>query len=195
MHIAQLTLVMLKATFAELGGDNYVYKYTQDFNTTGVVIDTVFNKESGAYGKKPAVIVSRGAVNSNQISAGDMGVQSIHTHNSMKTSLVQSSVEIKVLSKNSGEVDHLSNEVYNFLLMCRTVFPKMLGIHMANNPSMSPISPMEQDDHMYYCVASLPYQTQYMWRHLIPQNILNGIHLYINNEESFYTEYQEESST
>lgn len=185
MHVAQLTLVMLKATFAELGEDDYPFRYTQDFSTTGIVIDTQLNKSSEVYGIKPALIVNRGGVNAQQIAIGDKALQNQINNNSQLSSLTQSSVEVKIISKASSEVDFLSNEVFNFLLMSRSIFPKMLGLHTASPPSLSQIIPMEQDDTMFYCVATMPFSMQYKWVHLITQNILNNIGFYINDKYVF----------
>jgi hypothetical protein len=185
MHITQLSLVMLKATFAELGEEGFVFRFTQDFNTTGVVIDTTYNKESEIYGKKPAIIVNRGGVSSQQISTSDLAGQNINTSAALKTSLVTASLIIKILSKMQSEVDYLSNEVFNFLLMCRSVFPSLMGLHRVEHPTLSEISVTEQDDTMYYCVASLPYSMQYKWTHLVPQNILNSIGFYVNDQFIF----------
>lgn len=188
MHIMQLVLVMLKATFAEIGGVNFAFRYVNDFEQTGIIIDTEFNKESGAYGKKPALVVARGAVNSQQIAMGDRSSQSIPTQNSTKTSLVHSSVDVRILSKSSVEVDLLGNEVLNFLVSCRTLFPSMLGLHQVSNPTLTAISTLEQDDTMYYATATMSFLMQYKWRHLVPQNILNSLHLYINDELNYILE-------
>ena len=185
MHVAQLTLVLLKATFAELGDETYPFRYTQDFGTTGVVIDTQLNKHSEIYGLKPAIIVNRGPVNGQQIAVGDKALQNQVNNNSQLSALIQSSVDIKIISKVSSEVDFLSNEVFNFLLMSRKLFPQLLGLNVASPPSLSPIASMEQDDSMFYCVATMPFSMQYKWVHLVPQVILNNIGFYMNEKYVF----------
>jgi hypothetical protein len=183
MHVAQLALLMLKATFAELGGNDYQFKFTNDFNTTGILIDTQYNKDSYMYGRKPALIVNRGAISSQQFAIGDRAVHNLKTNNEVRSSLVNSGVEVKIISKASMEVEILSNEVFNFLLMCRRVFPNILGLHSADTPGLTPITPYEQDDSMYYCVGSLPFSMQYKWVHLVPQTILDNIGFY--NDDNY----------
>lgn len=186
MHIAQLTLVLLKATFANLGGDNYPFKYTKNVNTTGIVIDTSFNKNSKIFGIKPLLVVSREAVTGTQLSPNDIAYQSIKTLDSIETSMISSSVSVKILSKDVGEVDILSAQVFNFLFSCRNSFQALLGVHQAQTPTLSPIIPYEQDDKLFFCTATLPYIAQYKWTHTVPQNILEQIDLYTNDDPTVF---------
>lgn len=191
LHVTQLALALLKAAFAEMGGEDYAYRYQNDFDATGIVIDTVFNKDSGVYGKKPQLVVARGGISPQQVSLGDRADKSVKTTNEVQTSLIQSSLEIRVLSKSSLEVDILGNEVFNFLLMCRGLFPKMLGVHIANHPNLSAVSQTEQDDTLYVCTASLQYSMQYKWLVLPPQELLKGIDFYINDIFTFELNHPE----
>ena len=183
LHVYQLVMQLLRITLKTVSeSDDYPFIYTDDIATTGVILDTSFNKEAPTYGKKPLIIVSRGNVSTQPAVLGDRASGSLGTTLSSRTTLVQSSVQVKVISKRSGEADILSNVVYNFLLTCRTVLPALTSIHNIQAISMSPIAQLEEDDHMFYTQASIDYTMQYQWTWDIVPTLLEEIGFHINDK-------------
>jgi len=183
LHVYQLVMQLLKITFKHISEDEtFPFTYTDDPRTTGLSLDTTFSKESPNYGVRPLVIVSRGSISTQPVSLGDMAEASLGRTLQSKTTMVQSNVTIKTLSKKSGEVDLLSNIIYGFLVSCRTVLPALTSIHQIRGVDMSPVAPLEGDDHMFYTQASIGYVMQYHWTWDITPVLLSEIGLHINDE-------------
>ena len=184
-HVVELSIILLKSTFSSIGPDNYPFRYTANPNTTFLSIDTVYNKDGRILAGKPTIAVTRGPVNSNQISLGDRAQSSFPNTHNVKSGLVSSGVEYRISGRTFAEAELLGNEVYNFLLACRTVFPKLLGITHINGMSLSPTMQSKQDDNIYVCTANFSYTMQYKWYHIDPQQLIESIHFYFNDDEIF----------
>lgn len=185
LHVTNLVTVLLKATFATLGSPDYPFRYTDDIHTTGLMVDSVFNKDSEYWGKKPFVIVSGGDISNTVLATGDIGGIGKHTQNKSKTSMINSSVNFHIASKLNGEVDILRNEIFNFLTTCRTLLPQLTGLHNVNNTAVSPVGQFEQDGPTYFSNGLLAYTIQYKWSDTIPQNILKSVQLNENGVPVF----------
>ena len=179
LHVTDLVRLIIKETLASQDPTKFPFVFTDDYATSNVAIDSVFNKESEAYGKKPIIIISRGGQMGSPIVIGDLATMNIKTGNSRDTTMVRSSVEIKVLAKKPKEVDILSQHIFNTLVMSRTMLTGLLGVTMVDSVSMSQVSQLEQDDHMYFTAITMPYQMQYSWTNIIPQNVLASILIYV----------------
>lgn len=186
LHVYQLVLLLLKEMFRDLE-DGHPLKYSDDPSQSRIAFDTIFNKDSDVYGTKPLVVVSRGDINSSPTVLGDMGVQHPSTMNSYRMGIVGSSTIIKIICGNSGQVDLLSNEIFNALMTIRVFIPSLTSVSTVTGVSLSPIAPYEEEDHLYYCVATMQYVMQYKWTDIIPQNLLNQINLYLTHPPSEQT--------
>lgn len=184
-HVVHLSVALLKATFSNLGDEDYPFKYNSDFKQSGIAIDTVYNREAKLIGKKPTIAIARGAVNASQISTGDHALPDFPRPQSIKSNLITSSVDYRVSARTYSECDILSNEVYNFLITCRTVLPKMVGILHVNNVALSPPMQTEQDDQIYVCTASFSYVMQYRWVHIDTEKLISSIHIFLNDNEVY----------
>lgn len=174
LHVSQLLRVYLEQTFSSFP-DGHIFKFTRDLATTGIVFDTVFNKESKVYGTKPLILVSSDGYSYGNISQGDLASVHMQSMNARKTSLVNSATIIKVVGENYGTVDILANEVFNMLITARTILPRLTTIHQIIGISTAPINTFDEGDHKYYSQITLSYLLQYQWIHLIPENLLNSI--------------------
>jgi hypothetical protein len=185
LHVYQLVLEIIRETFRGLS-DDHIYKLTEDIETTGVLVDTTYNKDSEAFGRKPLIVVSRGGASTTPAFLGDTAVTDIRLGSAMKTSIVHSSVIVKVISDNLGQVDILANEIFNLLLTCRTVLPQHTSIQTITNISMSDITPFTQGVNQRLCTIMLSYSMQYRWTSIPPQLLLQGINqkLYTGLSES-----------
>lgn len=183
LHIAQLLMMYLKEAFKDYP-DGHPYQYTDNFNTTGILFDTVFNKEAHVYGGKPVILINRGSLNSNPAVIGDTASSDVALTQMKRTGLIRSSAEIKIISSLYGHADALSNEVYSMLLTARRLLPSISSIHVADALSMTQIQPFDDGDHEYYSQIQLGYTMQYKWGHIDPGEILNSIYLKLTaNEE------------
>lgn len=188
LHIADLTFLLIQETLRNPSDSDYPFKITDDFNTSTVMLDTVFNKDSGVFGKKPLIIVSRGPQSSSPIAVGDRAALQTRTWNKKESTVMRSSVEVRVISREPKEVDILSQHVFNMLMFMRVTLPGILGILMVEGVNMSQVAPLEHEDHLYECSASMPYQMQYIWRHEIPQQLLLSLKVLYNDMDSFISE-------
>ena len=183
-HVSQLVLLLLKYTFANQSDPDFPFRYTDNYETTQIIFDTVFNKESEVVGKRPIIIVSRGDVSSQQVSLKDLSYNGplLNSPTYKKHSLVRSSVQIKILAKHSSEVDILSNEILNFLITCRTILPNLTSILHIDSINVTPVALFEDDGHLFYCIAMLSYVMQYKWIQIDATEILKEIALYFNED-------------
>lgn len=187
LHVADLVFLLVRETLTNPGSANWPFKISDDFDDSRVALDTVYNKDSGVFGKKPIIIVSRGGQSTSPVANADLAALNTYTWNKKESTIISSSVEIKVVSREPKEVDILSQHMYNFCAMLRVVLPGILGVLVVNSVSMTPVMPIEHEDHMYNCDISMNYQMQYIWRHEIPQIILKSIKMVLNEEISFIT--------
>ena len=195
LHVSHLVLMLLKETFSNIPPEAepaYPWKYHENYDDTEILIDTVYNKDSQTHGK-PLLVVNRGPIQTAPIVLGD---RVLHNFTGKKhpladpkkhflkfqTTQVQSSVNIKVISKHSGEVDILSNTVLEFLVATRTLLTDFTPIQMGQSIQLSPISKFEQDDSMFYCQADLQYTLQYKWKTFIQTNLLKSISIFLGTE-------------
>lgn len=184
LHISQLIYQILKFTFKNTP-DDYPFKWSEDNNLTGIIFDTVFNKEAGNYGKKPLIVCSCGPITSAPVVIGDKAYESIETGNSFKTTVVNSSTVIKIVSRSYAEVEIIKNEVYKCLIAIRTLLPDFTNIHIVNQILANETRKFELDENMYLGDVSVIYMMQYAWRHDIEQNILAGMNVILNDTFGF----------
>lgn len=177
IHVSQLIQVLLKETFNTLGDETYPYR--------NIDFDTTYNKESLKGGKKPLVVVSCGDTTMQQISLGDVAAVHTPTWNHLKSSTVQSSVNIKVLSPNKAEVEIIGNELLNCLISIRTILPALTTILYVHTINMSQVNKVYRDLPHYYVQCTLTYTMQYIWTHTVTPQLMEEIiaHLIVNNEE------------
>lgn len=175
LHVSQLFMLILKETFSTLGDETYPYR-TIDFDTT-------YNKESLKLGKKPLVVVSCGDIVYQSAALRDIASVDIHTFNSYKTAIVNSSVITKVISPNKTEVEIIGNEVLNCLITCRTILPKLTTIVHIDSINMTQVNKVYRDLPQYYVQCTLAYTMQYIWSHVIPVNVMESIIAQISVQE------------
>lgn len=163
LHVTELFLRLLKLTFAELPED-YPYRYVaDDFDKSGIAFDVALNKESGIYGKKPLVVVSRGAQNTAPMDIGDFAHGRIATNLKIGSNLYASSVNFQVVSKTKAEVEIIGQHIFGFVMMCRTHLPRLCCLHMVQSVVLSDVTKMEDDDTMFIAQGSFSYVGQYVW--------------------------------
>jgi len=181
MHLVQLMLLVLKETARSWGDPDYPFRFTDSLDTTGILFDVEYNKDSGVYGHKPVVIVGRGNVGTSPAMLGDIGTKDTFSGNTRKSSLISSSLAIKVIGNTYMEVDILSHELFNFLISTRTLLPQITTIHSIAGINLSQISPYEEGDHHYYAVLNMDYTMQYKWSQAKINELLASVHLIIND--------------
>ena len=179
-HIAELLLVLMRAAFAEIGGDTFPFKYTKDSATTKIFIDTPFNLATKQLGGKPMLIVARGpAAVAKQVLNHRAG-QSLNTGSQSKTTLADAGFEIRCISKKPEEAEILANEVTNILVTCSELLPKITSIHDIRGINLGVVGKMEQDETVYACSVLMSCGIRYLWVDIPEQNILKAIQLTLN---------------
>lgn len=163
LHVTELFLRLLKMTFAEFPEDHPCYFNSEDFEKSGLAFDVALNKESGIYGKKPLVVVRRGTQQSSSTMIGDMAAAYIPSGDARGSNLYGASIEISVAGRLKAEVEIIGQHIFSFMMMCRTHFPGLLGIHMAQSVMFSEVTKMEDDDAMFIGQGTLAYTGQYIW--------------------------------
>jgi len=185
LHVAQLVLLILKEAFLELE-EGHPFRFTEDFNTTRILFDTVFNKDSEAYGKKPAIIVSRGPINTTPLSMGDLAMKDVTTGNSMRSSMIQSSVGIKVIARESMSADILAQDTFAILMTTRTALPILTNVHSVTSLNVSPVNKYEENDALYFAEVTMSFVMQNMWTWEFEPTLLNSISLKFNEDTDLY---------
>ncbi len=182
-HIVELFKLKLQDIFADTP-DDYPWKFLPNDNTK-ICFDLEHNKDSRVYGKKPCIIFSRGDLNASPIVLGDRVALSMSSGAGAGTTLINSSMQIKVLGRKLSEVDILSNEIFHFLVASRTSLREWTYITTVNNMALSPINPYDTGDHNYYCVISMAYTMQYQWNYTIDAPLLAGGTITTNGESVY----------
>jgi hypothetical protein len=182
--VYQLVMQLIRLTFEKAGEEDtsYPFKYTDSLSTTGIFINSVMDKTSANYGARPTLLVTRGAAMSQSVSMGDTAQWSTNTGIKNGLTLVQSSVDVKAVSKRETEADILGNQVFSFFVSCRTILPALTTVQRIESISLSPVSPYEDDDHMFFTQINLSYSMKYKWDWEITPTLLNEIGLFINDE-------------
>jgi hypothetical protein len=182
LHVTQLVAQYLR-TVMEAQPAEYPFKWDSDNTKTGIVFDTVYNKESKVYGNRPIVVYNTGIMSCGSIVLDDMADHFIPTQNSMKSNYVTSSTNLKILSRQFAEVEILKNELFSCLVAIRTFLPAITNIHMITDMTASEVQKFKMDETMYMCELRIGYTMQYVWKHLLSQEVLNGVILRINQSQ------------
>lgn len=182
LHVTELVYQYLRYTFQNQD-KSYPFLWTDNPDTTKIVFDVVYNKESKVYGNRPLILYSTGQISAGTIAIDDLATQSIPTQNSYKVNLVSSSLTLKVLSRRFIEVEILKNEVFSCLVAIRTLLPGITPIHMVTELVAGETQKFKQDEMMYVSEIRMNYVIQYTWKHEINQEILQQIFISINNGE------------
>lgn len=178
-HIAQLVLLLIRETFQELD-DDHPWRWRADFDETGIIIDTIFNKESEMYGKKPTIIVDRGDIGSSPVVLGDKAAEDPLTSAAKQTTVASSSVNVKVISEDSSAADILANEIFNFMITARFIMPRMTTIQNVGSITLSTPAEYKLGENLYYVQANMLYTMQYRWDRTIPQLLLSEVELLLD---------------
>lgn len=163
LHVTELVLLMLKQTFAEFPED-YPYRFVPgNFEASGIAFDVPYNKDSEIFGKKPIIVVSRGAQSTAPVAISDRASQDYKTRDKVGSTLIRSSVNVRITSKAKAEVEVLSQLVFHLLMYFRVHLPRYLGVHMASDVMLSEVRQMEDDDEIFTTELTCSYTTQPKW--------------------------------
>lgn len=175
LHIRDLLLTITRETFSAFPED-YPYRFVaDDYDKTGVGIDTDLNKDSGVYGKKPLIVVSRGSQSIQPIVIGDRAAIFPAKSTDFGVGMVQASISFRILSKIKEESDIIGQIVFGMLSACRTMLPGILGIHSVESIQASDVSRFDQDDAMFLCMETMMFSMQYHWFKFVKDPIIAGI--------------------
>lgn len=166
MHVAQAFIALQRQCFSELPEEHPFRFVPDDFERTGVLFDTSYNKDSEAVGKKPLIVVTRGAQSTSPIMYRDIGSMDPRTGHSFNSGIVASSVMARIIGRSRGEVDLLGQHVFGFCMMSRVALPKLLGVHMVDSIALTDPARFEQDDAMYATLLTVSYSMQFIWTRL-----------------------------
>lgn len=181
LHMSELVLALFRLTFADYPED-HPFRYTDDFETTGVLFDVDANKASEAWGARPLIVVTRGPQSAGPIMTGDRAALSkAHDHQTGST-LVSASVEVQVRGRLKAETDILAQHIFAMLTACRTILPRFTGAHMVQNVSLSPVARDDQDDTQFVARLSLAYVMQYAWTRVLPADPLRCLDLALGQD-------------
>ena len=172
-------MVLLKTVFARLPED-HPYHFCNDMDRTGIVFDVAFNKAAGIWGKKPVVTVTRGSQSFGVLDLGDLSTRSLAMGSRNASNMVESSTDIRVVSKSKAETEIISERIFSSLMMMRTLLPELCGVHMVSSVSMSPAQQFEQDDTCYEVDITMQFSMQYKWEHATPVELLKGVKIGID---------------
>lgn len=175
LHVTEILLLILKVTFEGFPEASPYHFCGDDFEKTGILFDVTLNKHSGIWGKKPLVVVSRGTQNSSIVATGDAARLNIPMHSRTGSTLIESSADIKVVSKAKAETEIIGQHIFGTLMMARTILPQLCGVHMVQAVTLSPVSKFEQDDECFMLQASIVYTMQYAWSHTTPVILLDKL--------------------
>lgn len=174
LHVSELMLLLVKQAFANLPNTN-PYRFCTSFEDTGVHIDMTLNKDSGIYGKKPIIIISRGPVRDQPMALGDMASMHMANAHVHRTGLISSSINFKVLSRAKMECEIVSQTLFNFLKQYRILLPSLIGLHSIESVDLSEVQRFEEDDEMFIGQLNWLYTMQMHWTQDHKTSVLRSI--------------------
>lgn len=189
-HLTQLLILLLQDFFSEGLPKEYYWKWTPDFDTTQILFDTSYNKESAAIGKKPIVVVSHGDLTNQRTVLGNVHSGDFNpkkgSANIMNLSLGNTMFICQVVSSLYSESSLIATLIFNYFVAMQALLPDLLGIHQVHNVHMSTTSPIRESETMYVTTVSMPVAIQLAWiQSIIPTaEMLSSISLKIQNFES-----------
>ena len=172
-------MLLLKMYFSRLPEDD-PYRFCNELDLTGVLFDTALNKDSSVVANKPLITVGRGMQSFNVAMLGDVATFSMPKASRQASNLVESAVDVHVLSRKRAEADILGERVFAMLMEMRALLPVLLPLHMVRAVTMTQAQPMEQDDQCFAVDLSMQYVMQYKWDHSTNADILQDIRGIIN---------------
>jgi len=188
VHVTQLVLQLLRLTFKSIYTpetgvmDTYPFRYRDDPDASGIFIVPAMNNKLDMPGQKPVIIVARGMISSQPPIIGDMMRGNLGDLTATKATMVNSSIDITIVSRGESQTDILSNEVFQFLVACRTMLPNLTAIQQVHSVTATPVTNFMEDDHRFMAQVSAQYIMQYKWDWQIIPILLNEIGLFINDE-------------
>ncbi len=183
LHVSELFLQLLKLVFQDLP-EGHPYRYLpDDFENSGVAFDVSFNKKANIYGKRPIIVVSRGPQSTSPIMIGDFAGANLPDFVKRGSGVLSSSVNVIIGSRSKPDVEIISQYIFSYAMTCRTHLPKMLGIHMATNVSLSDVNRADDDDEFFQANLSFQFVMQYLWTQTEQLERLAKIMLRINEPE------------
>lgn len=163
LHVSELFLQILKIHFGEFP-EGHPFRYTDDFETSGIAFDIALNKESGIYGVKPLVVLSRGNQTSDITILGDLGAAKPMLMRKACAGMYACSQNFNILSKSRPEVEIIGEIIYSLIMFRRVNLPSFLNLHMIQNLTLSEAARMEDDDAMFMVQGAFSYLGQYIWK-------------------------------
>lgn len=186
-HLVQLLILILQDFFSEGLPKDYYWKWTPDFETTQILFDTVFNKESAAIAKKPIIVVSHGDLTNQRTVIGNTHSGSFNLQTgsveTMNLSLGNTILICQVVSSLHSESSLIATLLFNYFIALQSILPPLLGIHQVHNVNMSTTSPIRESETMYVTTVSMPVSIQLAWLQSIQPTaeLLHAIGLKIQN--------------
>lgn len=162
LHVSELMLLLVKQAFANLPSSS-PYLFRTSYEDTGVHIDMALNKESGIYGKKPIIVLSRGPVRDQPMALGDVASARPTAGHVHRTGLVASSIGFKVLSRAKLECEVVAQTLFCILRQYRILLPSLLGLHSVDSVELSEVQRFEEDDEMFLAQLNWSYTMQMHW--------------------------------
>lgn len=180
LHVRDLVITLLRWQFQNFP-ETFPYRYLpDDYENTHITFDTVYNKDSENYGKKPLVVVTRETQTTNPVVLGDLADKVPRVSSARGSTLVYSSIAAKVLSKIYLEAEIIGQTIFGIFLSYRTILPSVLGIQDIANVSLSSTTRFDQDDAMFVCQVDMAYCMQYKWTSDADNPLIEGIKVYKN---------------
>lgn len=163
MHVRDLLLTLLRTQFSEFPSTFPYHYYSDNYLKSSITFDVSYNKDSDNYGSKPLVIVEREAQMTSPVVVGDLAAYIPQRSFGRGSTLVNSTITVKVLSRIHAEVEIIGQTIFNIMLSYRTTLPGVLGIHNIPSITLSGITRFDQDAMMFICQIDMPFSMQYKW--------------------------------
>lgn len=175
MHVRDLVLMLLREQFRTFP-ETFPYRYVpDDYLNTKVTFDVSYNKDAENYGNKPLIVVEREAQTTSPVVVGDLAASFPKVSFARGSTLVNSAITVKVISRIHAEVDIIGQTIFNIMLSYRTALPGVLGIHNIPSITLSGITRFEQDTMMFIAQIDMPFSMQYKWKATRTAEILQSI--------------------
>lgn len=189
-HMSQLLILILQDFFSEGLPKDFNWQWTNDFKTTNILFDTVFNKEGSGIGKKPLVVVSHGDVSLQQVSVGNLHSGKVNMPNSTKeamySSLAQSSFTIQIVSSAYAESELIGSLIFNYLTALQLELPNLIGVHKLLSITCTGTNPIRENEQLYLTSIIIPVTLQMSWlsKYAPSAEKLQSLRLTIDSYES-----------
>ena len=151
-------LVILRRYFEFcVSGMSSHWRYSEDPESTGILIELGYNTVIEEVGKKPAIAVTRGNFGTRRTSIGDRAKVEWpgHSESSVYNKEIYGTMNINVYSSTGGEAESIANLVFELFITTEQILEKEFKFKWLGDINVGPVQITEESKSVFVVPLSL----------------------------------------